>query len=108
MAMDIPHPRDLTPTPPGKPPLSKREQRDIARNEQILLLQERTRALITKMRAASYTHVEDVAKQLALTHLNQLAAEHAKTDNPMAKLYLENAMDRYMQQMERILLQHNG
>ncbi|MFF7525948.1 hypothetical protein [Streptomyces pseudovenezuelae] len=43
-----------------------------------------------------------------MTHLNQLAAEYAKADNPAVKLYLENAMERYMQQMERILLQHNG
>lgn len=106
--MDLPQPRDLTARPIGKQPLSKREQKEVARNEHLLELQERTRVLVTKLRLAGYSHVEEVARQLSTEHLNRLAAEYAKTDNPALKRYLEDAMERFMAQITAILREHNA
>ncbi|MFD5536657.1 hypothetical protein ACFWIJ_02070 [Streptomyces sp. NPDC127079] len=114
MAMDIPPPKDLMRQQAASLP-SKRDQKELDRDAKqigrathIAALQERSRALITDMRLRGYKHVEEVAKSLSMEHLDQLQAEYERNPNPMRRRYLEDAMERWMNQVNRILTQHNG
>ncbi|MFJ3777564.1 hypothetical protein ACIPX0_38320 [Streptomyces sp. NPDC090075] len=43
-----------------------------------------------------------------MDHIDQLTAEYERNDNPMRRRYLEEAMERWMTQVSRILGEHNG
>ncbi|MDQ0943141.1 hypothetical protein [Streptomyces sp. V1I1] len=109
MAMELPRPKDLAkqnPTTAG--PLNRWQRKEIDRASAIMLLQERGRILLTELKVRGYNHLEDVAEGLAFDRIDRLEEEYRKSENPMRRRYIEEAMERWMHQITAILREHNS